>query len=123
MERDYQIIVWGATGFTGQIVTEYFHNNYGSEIRWAIAGRNLEKLQNVKQKLQLDAKIECLVGDSFDEASLRAISSRTDVIISTVGPYALYGKALVSACVQTKTDFCDLTGEIPFVKDSIYSFD
>ena len=122
MERDYQIIVWGATGFTGQIVTEYIHNNYGSEIRWAIAGRNLEKLQNVKQKLQLDAKIECLVGDSFDEASLRAISSRTDVIISTVGPYALYGKALVSACVQTKTDYCDLTGEIPFVKDSIDSF-
>ena len=62
MERDYQIIVWGATGFTGQIVTEYLHNNYGSEIRWAIAGRNLEKLQNVKQKLQLDANIECLVG-------------------------------------------------------------
>ena len=61
MERDYQIIVWGATGFTGQIVTEYLDNNYGSEIRWAIAGRNLEKLQNVKQKLQLDAKIECLV--------------------------------------------------------------
>ena len=122
MERDYQIIVWGATGFTGQIVTEYLHNNYGSEIRWAIAGRNLEKLQNVKQKLQLDANIECLVGDSFDEASLRAISSRTDVIISTVGPYALYGKALVSACVQTKTDYCDLTGEIPFVKDSIDSF-
>jgi short subunit dehydrogenase-like uncharacterized protein len=122
MERDYQIIVWGATGFTGQIVTEYLDNNYGSEIRWAIAGRNLEKLQNVKQKLQLDAKIECMVGDSFDEASLRAISSRTDVIISTVGPYALYGKALVSACVQTKTDYCDLTGEIPFVKDSIDSF-
>ena len=122
MERDYQIIVWGATGFTGQIVTEYLHNNYGSEIRWAIAGRNLEKLQNVKQKLQLDANIECLVGDSFDEASLRVISSRTDVIISTVGPYALYGKALVSACVQTKTDYCDLTGEIPFVKDSIDSF-
>ena len=122
MERDYQIIVWGATGFTGQIVTEYLHNNYGSEIRWAIAGRNLEKLQNVKQKLQLDANIECLVGDSFDEASLKSISSRTDVIISTVGPYALYGKALVSACVQTKTDYCDLTGEIPFVKDSIDSF-
>ena len=122
MERDYQIIVWGATGFTGQIVTEYLHNNYVNEIRWAIAGRNIEKLQNVKQKLQLDANIECLVGDSFDEASLRAISSRTDVIISTVGPYALYGKALVSACVQTKTDYCDLTGEIPFVKDSIDSF-
>lgn len=122
MARDFQIVVWGATGFTGQLVTEYLHDNYGNDIRWAIAGRNLEKLQSVKTKLQLKDNVECLVGDSFDEESLKAITSRTDVIISTVGPYLVYGKALVSACVKTKTDYCDITGEIPFVKDSVNSF-
>ena len=122
MKRDFQIVIWGATGFTGQIVTEYLHDNYKNEIRWAIAGRSLTKLQSVKNRLQLNDSVECLVGDSFDTESLKAITSRTDVIISTVGPYALYGKELVSACVQTKTDYCDLTGEIPFVKDSVDSF-
>jgi len=122
MERDFQIIVWGATGFTGQIVAEYLHKNYGANLSWAIAGRNIEKLQSVKTKLQLKENVDCLVGDSFDEESLKAITSKTDVIISTVGPYLIYGKALVGACVETKTDYCDLTGEIPFVKDSIDTF-
>jgi len=122
MDRDFQIVVWGATGFTGQIVTEYLHDHYGDQIRWAIAGRNLEKLQSVKKQLQLDESVECLVGDSFDEGSLKDITSKTNVIISTVGPYLIFGKALVSACVHTKTDYCDLTGEIPFVKDSVDSF-
>ena len=65
MDRDFQIVVWGATGFTGQIVTEYLHDHYGDQIRWAIAGRNLEKLQSVKKQLQLDESVECLVGDRF----------------------------------------------------------
>ncbi len=122
MERDFQIIVWGATGFTGQIVTEYLNDHYGNQIRLAIAGRNIKKLNKVKSDLQLKENVECLVGDSFDEDSLKKITSRTEVIISTVGPYLIFGKALVSACVQTKTDYCDLTGEIPFVKDSVDSF-
>lgn len=122
MKKDFQIIVWGATGFTGQIVVEYLKNNYGNDIRWAIAGRSLEKLQSLKNKFRLINSVECLVGDSFDEESLKSITSRTDVLISTVGPYALFGKALVSACLGTKTDYCDLTGEIPFVKDSVDSY-
>jgi len=122
MDRKFQIIVWGATGFTGQLVAEYLQNHYGKKIRWAIAGRNREKLQLVKEKIQLNESIQCLVGDSFDGDSLRAITSLTDVIISTVGPYMIYGKELVGACVETKTDYCDLTGEVPFVKNSIDSF-
>ncbi len=122
MKKNFQIIVWGATGFTGQIVVEYLNNNYGNDIRWAIAGRSLEKLQSLKNKFRLINSVECLVGDSFDEESLKSITSRTDVLISTVGPYLIYGKAIVEACVETKTDYCDLTGEIPFVKDSIDIF-
>ncbi|MCH7763180.1 MAG: saccharopine dehydrogenase NADP-binding domain-containing protein [Candidatus Marinimicrobia bacterium] len=121
MDRDFQIIVWGATGFTGQLVVEYLHINYGNQIRWAIAGRNLDKLRKLKDNLQLNDSVECLVGDSFDVASLKAITSKSDVIISTVGPYMIYGKALVEACVETGTDYCDLTGEVPFVKNTIES--
>ncbi len=122
MFRDFQIIVWGSTGYTGQLVTEYLHQNYKNNIRWAIAGRNIDKLQTIKQNLQLAETVECLVGDSFDVVSLQEITVRTEVMISTVGPYALYGKALVGACVETKTDYCDLTGELPFFKESIDSF-
>lgn len=122
MNRDFQIIVWGATGFTGRLVAEYLHAHYKDKIRWAIAGRNLDKLQEVKDILHLDNSIECLVGDSFDKETLLAITSRTDVIISTVGPYSLYGKMLVESCVETGTNYCDLTGEVPFVKESIESF-
>lgn len=121
MDRDFQIIVWGATGFTGQLVVEYLHINYGNQIRWAIAGRNLDKLRKLKDNLQLNDSVECLVGDSFDMESLKAITSKSDVIISTVGPYMIYGKALVDACVETGTDYCDLTGEVPFVKNTIES--
>lgn len=121
MDRDFQIIVWGATGFTGQLVVEYLHINYGNQIRWAIAGRNLYKLRKLKDNLQLNDSVECLVGDSFDMESLKAITSKSDVIISTVGPYMIYGKALVDACVETGTDYCDLTGEVPFVKNTIES--
>ncbi|MCH7612694.1 MAG: saccharopine dehydrogenase NADP-binding domain-containing protein [Candidatus Marinimicrobia bacterium] len=121
MDRDFQIIVWGATGFTGQLVVEYLHINYGNQIRWAIAGRNLDKLRKLKDNLQLNDSVECLVGDSFDVESLKAITSKSDVIISTVGPYMIYGKALVDACVETGTDYCDLTGEVPFVKNTIES--
>ncbi|MFQ6678029.1 MAG: saccharopine dehydrogenase family protein [Fidelibacterota bacterium] len=122
MDRKFQIIVWGATGFTGQLVAEYLQNHYGDKIRWAIAGRNREKLQSVKENLRLNESVECLIGDSLNEESLKTISSKTGVIISTVGPYMIYGKSLVSACVETKTDYCDLTGEIPFVKNSIDLF-
>ncbi|MEA1881989.1 MAG: saccharopine dehydrogenase NADP-binding domain-containing protein, partial [Candidatus Marinimicrobia bacterium] len=122
MKRDFQIVLWGATGFTGQIVAEYLNNSYRENLRWAIGGRSREKLLDLKARLALADNVEILVGDSFDENSLQEITTRTDVVISTVGPYALYGHAIVSACVVTQTDYCDLTGEVPFVKDSIDRF-
>lgn len=122
MNRDFQIVLWGATGFTGQIVAEYLHHSYGNDLRWAIGGRNGGKLENLKSRLELADTVKVLTGDSFDEDSLKKITARADVVISTVGPYALYGHTLVSACVETQTDYCDLTGEVPFVKDSIDKF-
>jgi len=122
MNRKFQIVIWGATGFTGRLVTEYIHINYGKNLQWAIAGRDYEKLKSIKRQFQLNPEVECLVGDSFDEQSLKNITSKTKVVISTVGPYMIYGKKILESCVSTETDYCDLTGEIPFVKESIDSF-
>lgn len=122
MSRDYQIVVWGATGFTGRLVVEYLQDNYNDQIRWAIAGRDIQKLQVIKEQLRISDHVGILVGESFDFESLKAISSKTDVLISTVGPYMNYGKLMLQACVETQTDYCDLTGEIPFIKNSIDQF-
>ena len=105
------------------MVTEYLQRHYSDNIRWAIAGRNELKLQALKDRLRLNDSVGCLFGDSLDDESLRTIAAKTDVIISTVGPYALYGKSLVAACLHAKTDYCDLTGEVTFVKDIIDCFD
>ena len=121
MERDFDIIVWGATGFTGRLVSEYLCSTYGvgKEIRWTIAGRSEEKLQDLRQHLgTLDssaASLEYILADSFDGELLRRMCSRTRVVCTTVGPYYQYGAELVAACIDTATDYCDLTGETPFI--------
>ncbi len=92
-----------------------------SQIRWAIAGRNRKKLQKVRSDLKIQNKDELpiLNGNSFDIESLKLITNETSVILSTVGPYLKYGITLVESCVMTKTHYCDLTGEIPFIHKSI----
>jgi short subunit dehydrogenase-like uncharacterized protein len=125
MERDFDIILWGATGFTGQLVAEYFCKNYGinKNVRWAIAGRSEVKLQSLRDGLcDIDPSANQLVlvkADSFNGEQLRQMSSKTKVICTTVGPYAIYGAELVSACIDTGTDYCDLTGETPFIRKMI----
>jgi len=119
--RDFDIVLWGATGFTGGLVAEYLARNYlGGEtgLRLALAGRNKEKLEGIAKGVGAP-RLPILLGDSFDAQSLDAIASRAEVLISTVGPYAKYGAGIVAACVRNGTDYCDLTGETHFVRAMI----
>lgn len=115
--REFDIIIWGATGFTGKLVVEHLYKNYGvnKSLTWAIGGRSQAKLEAVRAEFS-DDNLPLILGDSFDESSLDAMTKRTKVILSTVGPYSKYGKKLVAACVKQQTHYCDLTGEELFVK-------
>ena len=125
----YDLIVFGATGFTGKLVVEYLIKNYGLEnqkFTWAIAGRDKAKLEELKQSFTLIdplfAKIDSFVADSFNSKSLDILTSSCSLIISTVGPYIEYGIPLVESCVKNHTNYCDLTGEVPFIRESIDLF-
>ncbi len=116
----------------GQLVVEYYLRTYGppsASFRWAIAGRNQAKLDGVKQDLVQakglpeGSKIETIIGDSDDEAFLAAMAQRTKVVVTTVGPYAQYGRKLVAACAAHGTHYADLTGEVPFIKDMIEAYE
>ncbi len=122
--RRFDVVLWGATGFTGKLTAEYLLQRHAGEgLRIALAGRNADKLERVQQELasiNAEAKtFELLVGDSHDRASLDAITQDAEVVCTTVGPYAKYGKALVASCVEAGTDYCDLTGEPQFVRAMI----
>lgn len=121
-EREFDLIVFGATGFTGTLVAEYLLERYGhrNDLRWAIAGRSQEKLDALKVELGEDAAtLETIVVDSADGPALAAMARRTRVVITTVGPYALYGSALVAACVEAGTNYCDLAGEVQWIRKMI----
>lgn len=117
----FDFIVFGATSFVGKILSHYLINNYdSSEISWAIAGRSKSKLEELKQDLGEKASdITMIVADAADEGQLNAMVSQTGLIVSTVGPYALYGEPLVKVCCETGTDYCDLTGEAQWVAKMI----
>ena len=117
--RKYDLVVWGATSFTGKLVTEYLFNKYGSsKIKWAIAGRNLDKLEKVRS-LVADDNLPMIIADSFDEESLSKFVKKTRVVCSTVGPYSLYGTKLVKLCVENNTNYCDITGEAHWIRTLI----
>lgn len=118
--RKYDVVVWGATGFTGGIVAEYFSSRVlprEKEFRFAIAGRNLSKLESISASLA--ARPDVLVGSAADAQSLSTIARQTKVVLSTVGPFLKYGSNLVAACVANGTDYCDITGETPWVRQMI----
>ena len=128
--RPYDIIVFGATGFTGKLVVEYLIEHYGVNnelFTWAIAGRNEDKIKKVIETLAAKndqiKKIKFFIADSFDEESLDHLSKSAKLVISTVGPYIKYGKNLVSHCAHNGTHYCDLTGEVPFIRESIDAYD
>ncbi len=113
MNKDLDLIVFGATGFTGRLVAEYLHKTYGAadSVRWAMAGRSATKLAQIRDSLGLRASLPLLVADASDEAALAALVARTKVVITTVGPYQQYGEPLVRACAKAGTDYVDLCGE------------
>ena len=97
--REFDVIIWGASSFTGRLVAEFYLNTYGlnGELKWAMAGRNQAKLEEVRSELG-NTEIPILIGDSHDEASLKALVSKTKVICTTVGPYALWQRTCSSLC-------------------------
>lgn len=113
MDRDFDLILFGATGFTGRLVAEYLHQTCGDagDVRWAMAGRSATKLAEVRDALGIDAALPLLVADAADADALAALVRRTKVVITTVGPYQRHGEPLIRACAAAGTDYVDLCGE------------
>ena len=116
MDKDIDIIIYGATGFTGQLCVKYFQS-LATTAKWAIAGRNQEKLRKVAEENL--AEVEILIADSDDEVALDNLTLRAKVILSTAGPFHRYGSKLVASCVKNNTHYVDITGENFWVKGLI----
>lgn len=121
-KRDFDLIIWGATGFTGNLVCDYINKNYNErELRWAIAGRNKKKILKLQQKLKIDDS-RTIIADSSDKDSLVKMVKKSKVVCTTVGPYAKYGTNLVEACIEGETNYCDITGETQWIRRIIDRF-
>lgn len=119
MSKIYDVVVFGATSFVGQLICRYLVEHVSPErpLSWAMAGRSEAKLKAVRATLGEPAQgRSLLIADAQDEAALRALCAQTRVILSTVGPYALYGEPLLKACVEAGVDYCDLTGEVQWMR-------
>lgn len=116
-DQTYDFVVYGATSFVGKLVTRYLLERHGAhgELRWAIAGRSQGKLEQLRAELGAH-DLPLMIADASDEAALTTLCERTAVVVSTVGPYMLYGSTLVKVCAATGTNYCDLTGEVPWVR-------
>src|SRR3954454_14192030 len=121
----FDIVVYGATGFTGQLVAEYLTTHYKSDktLKWAMAGRSLGKLKSVRDAIGAPGNMPLIVADASDAASLKAMAEQTMSVITTVGPYQLYGEELLAACVATGTAFLDLCGELIWMRQMIDKYE
>jgi len=120
--REFDIVVVGATGFTGSLVTEYLCERYGidASLRWAAAGRNEKKLAALRDSLgAAAAELPLIVADTLDTESMRDLAKRTRVVLTTVGPYARYGSEVVAACAANGAHYCDLAGEVQWIRRMI----
>src|SRR5438105_5236912 len=115
---EFDIVVYGATGFTGQLVAEYLAAHYKGDrdLKWAMAGRSKDKLASVRDAIGAPADTPLIVADAGDSASLQAMVDQTKSVITTVGPYLLYGNELVAACAASGTGYFDLCGETPWMR-------
>ena len=119
--RELGIIVYGATGYTGRLVCEYLNKQYGvgGDVSWAMAGRSQDKLEQVRDELGIPVSVPLIVADASSSSSVDALVQRAQVILTTVGPYQLYGADVVRACAQAGTDYVDLCGEPAWMHDMI----
>ncbi len=119
--KKFDIVVYGATGFTGQLVAEYLAAHYkdDKQLTWAMAGRSLDKLKSVRDAIGAPADTPLIVADASDPASLKAMIDQTKSVITTVGPYLLYGNELIAACAAAGVDYFDLCGEVPWMRRMI----
>jgi short subunit dehydrogenase-like uncharacterized protein len=118
---EFDIVVYGASGFTGKLVAEYLALRYGkgSDLSWAMAGRSLDRLAAVRDEIGAPPDTPLIVAEGHDPASLKALTGRTRSVLTTVGPYQLYGSELVAACAATGTDYLDLCGEPAWMRQMI----
>ena len=122
----HDLIVFGATSFVGKILTRHLFEQFGThgDLNWAAAGRSLARLEELRASLGSQAaKLPLLVADATDEAALRKMCLGTRAVVSTVGPYALYGEPLVKVCAETGTDYCDLTGEAQWIRRMLSQYE
>ena len=114
VDRKYDLILYGASGFTGRQTVEYCRQFAPAGLSWAIAGRNRSKLEAVNS-----AGVDVLVADAQDDDALHSLARQSRVVASTAGPFGLYGTKLVDACVRNRTHYCDITGETPWIRQQI----
>lgn len=126
-DRSYDLVLFGATGFTGGLTADYLAKNAPEGLKWALAGRSASKLEAVRDRLAaIDprlADLPLLEADIADSASIEQLAASTQVVITTVGPYTLYGEPLVAACAKAGTDYADLCGEPEFVDNMYLKYD
>ncbi|PRX47222.1 short subunit dehydrogenase-like uncharacterized protein [Prauserella shujinwangii] len=126
-DREHDLVLFGGTGFTGGLTAEYLARHAPKDLRWALAGRNRQKLERLRARLaRIDAaceKLPLLQADAADPESLRQVAAASRVVVTTVGPYTLHGEPLVAACAENGTDYLDLTGEPEFVDRMYLAYD
>jgi short subunit dehydrogenase-like uncharacterized protein len=119
LDKQFDVVLFGASGFTGRLTAQYLAAHAPGDLRWAIAGRNRGKLEKLRAELAAEnaaiGELEILTADVSDRASVRRVAEAAKVVVTTVGPYLEYGEPLVAACAETGADYVDLTGEPEFV--------
>lgn len=120
-ERKFDVVIYGATGFTGKLVVEYMLNEYGNDsgISWAMAGRSHEKLIAVRDDLGVSEEVPLLIVDSNEKSSIADMVKQTKCVLTTVGPYQLYGDDVIGECASHGTDYVDLCGEPGWMHEMI----
>jgi short subunit dehydrogenase-like uncharacterized protein len=122
-DREFDIIVYGASGFTGRLVAEYMDRQYGRSVNWAMAGRSADKLAQVRDEMGINEATPLIAANADEAAELADMVARAKVMITTVGPYQLYGSPLVDACAKAGTDYVDLSGEPGWMHEMITAHD